>query len=195
MAPGGPYRPWHTILCEDCSHLIRLVYVWGHEIRFFFIILTWTVAWIHQLCQDTDQVIIMCKQVATGGAGGLLRQTLADKVDALHGVISTLAALPKKNDSEQHLFENFHSSRTIRKLILDCPSFAATLWKSALEGKCEIWAQGHRWATDCTSFVSFENACSISLSDLCSNLYPYLVLVTFAVARWSQLSWNHLIPW
>ncbi|KAJ8623282.1 hypothetical protein MRB53_031811 [Persea americana] len=82
-------------------------------------------------------------EVATGGAGGILRDTLADKVDALHVTISTLAALPKTNDSEQHLFENFHSSRTIRKLVLDCPSFAATLWKSALEGKCEMWAQGH----------------------------------------------------
>lgn len=84
--------------------------------------------------------------MATGGAGGILRDTLADKVDALHLAISNLAALPKTNDSEQHLFENFHSSRTIRKLVLDCPSFAATLWKSALEGKCEMWAQGHRLA-------------------------------------------------
>lgn len=82
-------------------------------------------------------------EVATGGAGSILRQTLADKVDTLHEAISALAALPKTKDSEEHLFSNFYSSRTIKKLVLDCPSFATTLWKSALQGKCQTWAQGH----------------------------------------------------
>ncbi|XP_077218294.1 pumilio 24 [Tasmannia lanceolata] len=83
-------------------------------------------------------------EVATGGAGGVLQPVLADKLEALHVAIASLVAVPKSEDSaEEHLLENFHSSRTIRKLVLDCPAFAATLWKEALEGKCEMWAQGH----------------------------------------------------
>ncbi|KAI4986288.1 hypothetical protein ZWY2020_018918 [Hordeum vulgare] len=27
-------------------------------------------------------------------------------------------------------------------MILDCPAFAATLWKNALEGKCKLYADG-----------------------------------------------------
>ena len=85
-------------------------------------------------------------QVAVGAAGGILRPALDEKLDALHGAIATLAAQPKSEESgEEHVFENFHSSRTIRKLVLDCPSFASSLWKIALEGKCEMWAQGHRF--------------------------------------------------
>ncbi|XP_058076166.1 pumilio homolog 24 isoform X1 [Magnolia sinica] len=82
-------------------------------------------------------------EVATGGAGGILHETLSDKIGTLHEAIATLASLPKAEKSDEHLFENFHSSRTIRKLVLDSPSFAATLWKSALEGKCDVWAEGH----------------------------------------------------
>ncbi|KAL5996257.1 hypothetical protein ACLOJK_026331 [Asimina triloba] len=82
-------------------------------------------------------------EVATGGAGGILSRTLADKTQGLHESIATLASLPKGEKPNEHLFENFHSSRTLRKLVLDSPSFAATLWRLALEGKCESWAQGH----------------------------------------------------
>ncbi|ONK61619.1 uncharacterized protein A4U43_C08F31840 [Asparagus officinalis] len=84
-------------------------------------------------------------EVAVGGADGIL-QSLSDKLADLHKAIASLAALPKEEDDskeEDHVFENFHSSRTIRKLILDSPSFAAILWKMALEGKCEMWAHGH----------------------------------------------------
>lgn len=67
-----------------------------------------------------------------------------DKINSLHKAIASLAALPKSEDSEEeHVLENFHSNRTIRKLILDCPSFASTLWEEALKGKCESWAHGH----------------------------------------------------
>lgn len=84
-------------------------------------------------------------QVATGGSGGILHPTLDDKLNALHEAVASLAAKSKSEESEEeHVFENFHSSRTIRKLILDCPTFASTLWKKALEGKCDVWAQGHR---------------------------------------------------
>uniref|UniRef100_A0A3Q7EFA5 CPL domain-containing protein n=1 Tax=Solanum lycopersicum TaxID=4081 RepID=A0A3Q7EFA5_SOLLC len=83
-------------------------------------------------------------EVAMGGADSILSPTLDGKLETLHGVIASLAAHPKKEGSdEQHLFEHFHSSRTIRKLILDSPSFACTLYEKALKGKCSIWAQGH----------------------------------------------------
>ncbi|KAK4338905.1 hypothetical protein RND71_040367 [Anisodus tanguticus] len=83
-------------------------------------------------------------EVALGGADSILRPTLDGKLENLHGVIASLAAHPKREGSdEQHLFEHFHSSRTIRKLILDSPSFACTLYEKALKGKCSIWAQGH----------------------------------------------------
>lgn len=85
-------------------------------------------------------------QVAVGAAGGILSPALDEKFEALHGAIATLAAQSKSEESEgEHILENFHSSRTIRKLVLDCPSFASSLWKIALEGKCEMWAQGHRF--------------------------------------------------
>ncbi|KAK6913729.1 CPL domain [Dillenia turbinata] len=84
-------------------------------------------------------------EVATGGEGGILNLTLNDKIEELHGAIASLAALPKSDEaSKEHVLENFHSSRTIRRLVLDCPAFASTLWKSALEGRCEEWAHGHR---------------------------------------------------
>lgn len=84
-------------------------------------------------------------KVATGGAGGILLPTLGDKLSSVHGAIASLAAIPKSEVSEgEHVLENFHSSRTIRKLILDCPSFAITLWEKAMRGNCETWAQGHR---------------------------------------------------
>ncbi|KAF3656957.1 hypothetical protein P3S67_018823 [Capsicum chacoense] len=83
-------------------------------------------------------------EVAMGGADSILRPTLDGKLETLHGVIASLAANPKMEGSdEQHLFEHFHSSRTIRKLILDSPSFACTLYEKALKGKCSNWAQGH----------------------------------------------------
>ncbi|KAK9146995.1 hypothetical protein Sjap_006898 [Stephania japonica] len=83
-------------------------------------------------------------EVATGGVDGVLLPTLAEKINDLHGAIASLASLPKTDESdEEHVLENFHSSRTLRKLVLDCPTFALTLWKTALEGKAEIWAQGH----------------------------------------------------
>lgn len=84
-------------------------------------------------------------QVAVGGFGGILYPTLDEKLNTLYEAIAVLAAEPKSEESEEeHVLENFHSNRTIRKLILDCPTFAATLWTKALKGKCSSWAQGHR---------------------------------------------------
>ncbi|KAJ1686017.1 hypothetical protein LUZ63_017407 [Rhynchospora breviuscula] len=82
-------------------------------------------------------------EVAIGGADKIL-QPLSNKVHTLFEAIASLAAVPKGTDTkEEHVFENFHSSRTIRKLILDSPEFASVLWKVSLEGKTEMWAQGH----------------------------------------------------
>ncbi|GMJ08387.1 pumilio 24 [Hibiscus trionum] len=83
-------------------------------------------------------------EVAMGGSDGILHPTLDEKLNNLHEAIAALAAKPKPEEpEEEHVLENFHSSRTIRKLVLDCPSFASTLWKKSLEGKCQLWAQGH----------------------------------------------------
>ncbi|RWR94227.1 Pumilio RNA-binding repeat [Cinnamomum micranthum f. kanehirae] len=122
--------------------------------------------------------------MASGGAGGILRDTLADKVDALHVAISTLAALPKTNDSEQHLFENFHSSRTIRKLVLDCPSFAATLWKSALEGKCEMWAHGH----SCKVVSAFMESSDSVVRDMAKSELQPLIDCDILKVSWTKLA-------
>lgn len=82
-------------------------------------------------------------QVATGGADGILLTTLDEKLKTLHESIASVVGEPKSDESEEHLLEQFHSSRTLRKLVLDCPAFALTLWTKALQGKCATWAQGH----------------------------------------------------
>ncbi|KAG8372915.1 hypothetical protein BUALT_Bualt12G0116700 [Buddleja alternifolia] len=82
-------------------------------------------------------------EVATGGADGILHATLDEKLSSLHEAIASIAAQPKPDEPEEHILQHFHSSRAIRKLVLDCPTFASTLWKKALVGKCAIWAKGH----------------------------------------------------
>ncbi|XP_064949655.1 pumilio homolog 24-like isoform X1 [Musa acuminata AAA Group] len=101
-------------------------------------------------------------ELAVGGSDGIL-QSFADRMDALHKAIASLAALPKTNESqEEHVLENFHSSRLIRKLILDCPGFAATLWEMALDGKCDVWAQGH----SCKVLLAFLESSISEVKDL-----------------------------
>ncbi|THG18649.1 hypothetical protein TEA_005328 [Camellia sinensis var. sinensis] len=97
-------------------------------------------------------------EVATGGAGGILLSTLDTNLDALHRAIASLVAELKLEDSEEeHLLENFHSSRTIRRLVLDCPAFASILWKKALKGKSEMWAQGHSSRVVCAFLESSDS--------------------------------------
>ncbi|KAJ4969379.1 hypothetical protein NE237_016080 [Protea cynaroides] len=97
-------------------------------------------------------------EVAIGGDGGVLWLTLADRLNALHEAIASLAALPKTDESEEeHVLENFHSSRTIRKLIMDCSTFATNFWTIALEGKCEMWAQGHSCKVVCAFLESSDS--------------------------------------
>ncbi|KAE9455155.1 hypothetical protein C3L33_12926, partial [Rhododendron williamsianum] len=100
-------------------------------------------------------------EVATGGAGGILRPNLDAKLEALYEAIASLAAQPNSEEEEEeedHLLENFHSSRTIRRLVLDCPTFASTLWKKALKGKCKTWAQGHSSRVVCAFMESSDSA-------------------------------------
>ncbi|XP_022873971.1 pumilio homolog 24-like [Olea europaea var. sylvestris] len=83
-------------------------------------------------------------EVAVGGADGILHPILDEKLSFLHEAIVSLAVQPKlDNAEEEHILEQFHSSRTIRKLVLDCPAFASTLWEKALKGKCATWVEGH----------------------------------------------------
>ncbi|KAL0920085.1 hypothetical protein M5K25_009193 [Dendrobium thyrsiflorum] len=101
-------------------------------------------------------------EVAVGGSDGILH-SLSDRLADLHKAIATVAAFPKSEESEaDHIFENFHSSRTIRKLILDSPSFAETLWKMALEGKSAKWAKGH----SCKVVSAFLESSEITVRDL-----------------------------
>ncbi|KAK4433892.1 Pumilio24 [Sesamum alatum] len=83
-------------------------------------------------------------EVATGGSDGILRPALDEKLGKFHEAIASIAAQPKPDEpEEEHILEQFHSSRTIRKLILDCPEFASTLWEKALKGNCAVWLKGH----------------------------------------------------
>lgn len=100
-------------------------------------------------------------EVATGGAGGILRPTLDAKLESLYEAIASLVAQPNSEEEEEeedHLLVNFHSSRTIRRLVLDCPTFASTLWKKALKGKCQTWAQGHSSRVVCAFMESSDAA-------------------------------------
>ncbi|XP_027115959.1 pumilio homolog 24-like isoform X1 [Coffea arabica] len=101
-------------------------------------------------------------EVVTGGADGVLHPALDEKLEKLYEVIATLVAEPKSEGAEDdHLLEDFHSSRTIRKLILDCPIFASKLWEKALKGKCAIWAQGH----SCKVITAYLEASDLALRE------------------------------
>ncbi|KAK1380300.1 pumilio-like [Heracleum sosnowskyi] len=102
-------------------------------------------------------------EVATGGADGILLNDLDEKLHNLYEAVAALAAKPKSEGSEEeHLLENFHSSRTIRKLVLDCPSFASVFWENTLKGKCEMWAHGH----SCKVITAFLESSDSSVREL-----------------------------
>ncbi|XP_023734090.1 pumilio homolog 24 [Lactuca sativa] len=99
-------------------------------------------------------------EVVTGGADGILHPQLDEKLESLYETIASIVAIPKSKEEEEekeHLLENFHSSRTIRKLIIDCPSFASTLWKKAFKGNCKMWAQGHSAKVICAYLESSDS--------------------------------------
>ncbi|CAM6098228.1 unnamed protein product [Calypogeia fissa] len=96
-------------------------------------------------------------EVARGGVDGVMWDVVFDEVLSLHRAIAALAAKSRELDSAgqgqtEHVLEQYHASRTIRRLIInsesspkgkDAPSFAATLWTTALRKKCSLWAKGH----------------------------------------------------
>lgn len=94
--------------------------------------------WCH-----SDMLTFANLKVAVGGEDNIL-EGITDRIHSLHNAIASDAARPKAEDTE-HAFDNYHSSRLIRRLILESPAFAAILWKKALEGKCKTWADGHRY--------------------------------------------------
>lgn len=80
-------------------------------------------------------------EVAVGGKDNVL-EGVTEQIHLLHDAIASDAAQPKTEGIE-HAFENYHSSRIIRRMILDSPAFAATLWEKALKGKCKLYADGY----------------------------------------------------
>lgn len=120
-------------------------------IDFFILLLLCCPAWLFILsslykfhdCSDLNFMLLFANQVAVGGKYNVL-EGLTARIHVLHDAIASDAAQPKMEDIE-HAFENFFSSRVIRRMIIDCPAFAVTLWEKALKGKCKIWAEGHRF--------------------------------------------------
>lgn len=96
--------------------------------------------------------------MARGGVDGVMWDVAYDGVLSLHRAIAALAAKIRELDTAgdtktEHVLEQYHASRTIRRLIInsdsspkgtDAPSFSATLWATALRKKCSLWAEGHR---------------------------------------------------
>ncbi|KAI4986287.1 hypothetical protein ZWY2020_018917 [Hordeum vulgare] len=80
-------------------------------------------------------------KVAVGGKNNFL-EGVTDRIHVLHNAIASDASRPRTDDGDEHAFDNYHSSRIIRRMILDCPAFAAILWKKALKGKCKLYADG-----------------------------------------------------
>lgn len=121
-----------------------------------------------------------------GASNGILRPSLDEKLNNLHEAIAALTEEPKSEESEEeHVLENFHSSRTIRKLVLDCPAFASTLWKKSLKGKCQLWAQGHRLVAlfcPCKS-CTFKAYCTFDLRTLMLRVVRLSPFVIIAVPR------------
>ncbi|XP_042022741.1 pumilio homolog 24-like [Salvia splendens] len=102
-----------------------------------------------ETCSEMAEVLLKSKygrevmyEVAIGGSDGILHPTLDEKLLELYEAIASIAAQPKV-EAEEHILEQFHSSRTIRKLVIDCPSFATVLWEKALKGNCAVLAKGH----------------------------------------------------
>ncbi|MCO5606421.1 hypothetical protein L7F22_060609 [Adiantum nelumboides] len=91
-------------------------------------------------------------EVAKGGQDGVLWHVTPTGVCKLHQAIADVGAQPRSPGEEEHIFEQYHASRTIKRLILEQavlpdditpPSFASVLWNTALKGKCTEWATGH----------------------------------------------------
>eukprot|EP00252_Welwitschia_mirabilis_P011378 TRINITY_DN25592_c0_g1_i1.p1 TRINITY_DN25592_c0_g1~~TRINITY_DN25592_c0_g1_i1.p1 ORF type:complete len:664 (-),score=128.81 TRINITY_DN25592_c0_g1_i1:363-2354(-) len=104
------------------------------------------------LCSQYGKDVIF--EVARGGSEGILWPEASDGITLLYRKIADLGAMPQscnEDGGNEHVFVQYHSSRTIRKLVLESkmpknvsvPSFAEVLWDTSLKGKCKIWGQGH----------------------------------------------------
>lgn len=92
-------------------------------------------------------------QFALGGVNGELWQTVPGAMLSLHKEIAELATIANQEEEDVHIMEQYFSSPTLRRLILNSTpppdgvegqSFSAVFWSVALKGKCKRWAQGHR---------------------------------------------------
>ncbi|KAG0594053.1 hypothetical protein M758_UG043700 [Ceratodon purpureus] len=91
-------------------------------------------------------------EVAMGGVTGELWQTIPGAIMALHKEIADLATIENQDDEDVHIMEQYFSSPTLRRLILNSTpppagiegqSFSAVFWSAALKTKCKRWAQGY----------------------------------------------------
>lgn len=92
-------------------------------------------------------------EVAKGGHDGVLWHVSPSGISKVHQAIADTSAQPRSaDDSDEHIFEHYHASRVLRRLILEPitplsnmtgPSFASILWNTALKGRCREWATGH----------------------------------------------------
>ncbi|KAH7431322.1 hypothetical protein KP509_08G042900 [Ceratopteris richardii] len=92
-------------------------------------------------------------EVAKGGHDGVLWHVVPAGICKLHQAIADIGANPRAADfDEEHIFEQYHASRTIRRLIIEptmlpnnvtARSFARVLWDTTLKGNCMEWATGH----------------------------------------------------
>ena len=89
-----------------------------------------------------------------GGVNGELWQTMPGAILSLHKEIADLATLENQEEEDVHIMEQYFSSPTLRRLILNSApppggvegqSFAAVFWSVVLKTKCKRWAQGHRY--------------------------------------------------
>lgn len=93
-------------------------------------------------------------QVAMGGVNGELWRTIPSAILSLYKEIADLATIPNQEEEDVHIMEQYFSSPTLRRLILNSTpppngvegqSFSAVFWSVALQNKCKRWAKGHRY--------------------------------------------------
>ena len=91
-------------------------------------------------------------EVARGGEGDALRTAAGDAaiqevVDAIAAAVTASESAAPSGDggaaASTPLREDFHASRTLRRLVLDSPQAAAALWKGCLAAHVAKWATGH----------------------------------------------------
>ncbi|KAK9844997.1 hypothetical protein WJX74_009447 [Apatococcus lobatus] len=102
-------------------------------------------------------------EIARGGEHGFLGGADNAHLAAMHTAVVEAAAEPRQSATadapkdakpgEQHIMEDYYSSRALRSLVLmsrqpgaageTACSFAAALWAGALKGRCNLWVGTH----------------------------------------------------